>query len=224
MSITPPEETDGDGEDAETKNVRAQRQRVLDRRTALTNRISEQTRYIAFGALAFVYGVYVSESPIPVALVAHHSSMLRSAAAFAAIALVLDYLQYVAFYEVASQAKKNKAGGYRYDERSGAYAWGQALFWGKQIAVLLAIILIVVVVGSIPGSRASPPHPPPPADSGPTVNQQLESLRNEVGALNRRVEALENRGQPAARTPPRRCNPASETWNSDGSFRRSCRE
>lgn len=227
MAIDPPTPPPPQAAPDEAKEkkaaIREQRARVRDRLGTVTNRISEQTRYICFGVLALAYGIFVSDSELPMEIARRYPNALWVAAIFAVAALLFDYLQYIFYFRVAAEAQTAKQRGYRFDRTSRDFMAGDLLFWAKQVATFVAVVLILWAVSG------AATHWRPPAESKASqlsgLTAALEAQRREhltkIEAVESRLAELERSKTPSAE---RRCRVASETWRSDGSFTRRCRD
>lgn len=125
-------------------NPQAQKRRdkVIERKGTITERISETTRSIAFGTLASCYALLIAKENVSEFFVGVRSPLLL-AAIFALVAIMFDALQYVFGYVNIQQALAHPEQGYPKNwSRSG----GQACFLIKQLFAYLAGLLLVASI------------------------------------------------------------------------------
>lgn len=122
-------------------NAEEQRKNVLEEKFKVSSRISDLSRYIGFGLVAVVYTILTSDSQAIANLYGNRTTLLLAAACLGAVAIVLDYVQFLAGYFSVQEALKNEGEGYRYDDQSIAYKARNFAFWAKQVAALLGSLI-----------------------------------------------------------------------------------
>lgn len=120
-------------------------QQVLDRQHQVTDRISAQVRTLAVSFLAVVWLFLIGEDGSPVLSHPPEQSLLFGAGGTALIAMVLDFLQYVAGYQVVQHALVNpEQGEYSYNLKTFAYRAQSWLFTTKQLFLAASFGFLVV--------------------------------------------------------------------------------
>jgi hypothetical protein len=115
-----------------------------------TDRLSAQVRTLALGILALVWTfLSAAKDVIPLKL-GGSKEPLVIIGALCILALLLDLLQYVAFYisangirKVAERAKSTEA---EYDEGSPARMAQTFLFWAKQLVMIGAAVWLLALI------------------------------------------------------------------------------
>ena len=128
----------------------------IDFKTDVTSRISETSRFVGVGIVAWVFAQHASGEAFSVGYLANYGPVVRFAGVLGVLVILFDYLQYIAAYASVSAAIKNHENKYAY--RSGSFAMrAQTLFfWAKQFAaVVAALIIVVTFAGSISATPAS---------------------------------------------------------------------
>lgn len=121
-------------------------QTKLDRnrhKTDVTARISETSRFLGFGVVAWVFAQHSSSSNFSLSYVADFGVFVRIAGVLGVVAILFDYLQYLAAFAVAKKALKNESNDYAYDQTYWASRLQSFFFWGKQFSVLIASLIVV---------------------------------------------------------------------------------
>ena len=115
-----------------------------------TDRLSTQVRTLALGVLALVWTfLSAAKEVIPLKLGGSKEPLVLIGA-LCVLALLLDLLQYVAFYisanGVRKQAEKAKSDEAEYDEKSAARIAQNSLFWAKQLAMIGAAVWLLALI------------------------------------------------------------------------------
>lgn len=118
-----------------------QRKKVLEEKRHVSSRISDLSRYIGFALIAVVYAILTSDSSVIAKLYGTRSSLLLSAAAFGALAIMLDYLQFLAGYFSVQAALDNSTDDYKYNDKSFSYKTRVVAFWAKQVASIIGSLI-----------------------------------------------------------------------------------
>lgn len=125
------------------------KKRVLDDLDFATDRLSSQTRQIAFGVLAFVWALLVGEGAKGIAV---QRRILLAVAAIALGALIADFLQYLSGYCASQRARRVLSPDVvsPYNKRWLSYRLRSWFFFIKIGLVLVAaIMLIIILVGAL---------------------------------------------------------------------------
>ncbi len=140
----------------------------IDRKTEVTARISETSRFVGVGIVAWVFAQHASGEDFAVNYLANYGAIVRTAGVLGVLVIVFDYLQYIAAYFSVSAALKNQESSYAYEASSLAMRSQTFFFWAKQIAaVVAAFIIVATFAGSI--------YAPPPLDGMPEKTVQTDS-------------------------------------------------
>ena len=122
---------------------------VLSRQKEVTDRISTQVRTLAVSFLALVWLFLVpGKDGAPVTPFAVDKGLLLAAGATALLAMVLDFLQYVAGYLSVRHTLKNpvttqgQQPNYVYDYGLIRYKAQRWMFWGKQVLLAASFVCI----------------------------------------------------------------------------------
>lgn len=133
----------------------ATEQEVLARKKEISDRISTQVRTLAlsFIAVAWLFLVPTKDGP-PVLPHAPDKLFLIGAGLTALLAMVIDFLQYVAAYQAVQQALKvtrdtKKPSDFEYDYDAIAYRAQTWCFWGKQLFVAASFLFLAVAFAKI---------------------------------------------------------------------------
>ena len=116
----------------------------IDHKTDVTARISETSRFIGFGVVAWVFAQHSSSSAFSLSYVTDFGVFVRVAGVLGVASIMFDYLQYVAALVVVRKALKNESKSYAYDQTYWAARLQGFFFWSKQFSVLTASLIVVV--------------------------------------------------------------------------------
>jgi hypothetical protein len=124
-----------------------QRSKVLEEKRHVSSKISDLSRYIGFGLVAVAYAILTSDSSVIEELYGDRQFLVLLAAAFGVLAVILDYVQFLAGYLAVQAALKNEADEFRYDDASLPYKLRSGAFWGKQFASLAGALIFGAALG-----------------------------------------------------------------------------
>jgi hypothetical protein len=124
----------------ELKERRAKR---LAEKADVTARISDTTRFVAFGLLVAFYTVHAGENPFATAL-KEQGLLLFVMGVSAAFAILFDYVQYVCGRISVEAALRRPT--VDYDETSWSYRVRVDAFAGKQALVIVGSLCLVTMV------------------------------------------------------------------------------
>lgn len=206
--------TDTDTEKAEQKKS------AIQEYTVATARLSEHVRFIAFGILAIVYALYTSDSAIAGRIVEAHPIKLGVATVAALVAILLDYAQYFASVRATRNALDEEDA--TWDENSLSYRASELAFNWKQLATVAASVALLWIAISIPTLHHRSQTRSEETPSARQLRNDVDAASNRMTILEQRLRHLEGVGSRPDR--PVRCQPTSESWRSDGTFTRTCRD
>lgn len=119
-------------------------QERLEQKAAVTGRLSETTRFVGFGIIAWVFAVQSSDAAFSKSYVTQYEVWLNSAGVLALLSIVCDYFQYLCAYMSVKHALGRREKGYKYDRNHAAYLLQSICFVVKQIAVGLGAITVIL--------------------------------------------------------------------------------
>jgi hypothetical protein len=119
----------------------AKRHDILEEKRNVTGRMSETTRFVAFGLLALYYAIRTTGETFGQQLHTNHPCLVTAVGLFGAITILLDYLQYwFGSFAVNEALKRDTAD---YDEDSFWYVARKWAFTTKQLAAVLGALTLV---------------------------------------------------------------------------------
>jgi hypothetical protein len=147
--------------EAGTMTLEVPIQRVYDDLDFVTDRISAQVRTIAIGVLALAWLFLAGGKDTPSLGLQHQTKPLLGVAALAIVALLCDYLQYLAGYlatnAVRTAAERANRKTATYDYRDVRYGLRGLCFWLKQaFAAAATIWMLVMLVRALVANSTSP--------------------------------------------------------------------
>ena len=132
----------------------------IDLKTDVTARISETSRFVGVGIVAWVFAQHASGEAFAVNYLANYGPVVRFAGVLGVLVILFDYLQYIAAYASVSTALKNVENNYAYRDSSLARRAQKFFFWVKQFAAVIAAMIIVATF-ALSISSAHPPDDTP---------------------------------------------------------------
>ena len=126
----------------EEKHI-ARKQR-LEQKSAVTMRLSETTRFVAFGIIAWVFAVQSSDAEFSKSYISGYEIWVNAAGVLAIFSIASDYFQYLSAYFSVKHALTRKSEGYQYNKNHAAYLLQLTFFIIKQIAVGLGAVIVVL--------------------------------------------------------------------------------
>ena len=121
------------------------RARILAEKSNVTSKISDTTRFVAFGLLVAFYSVHSASGEGFAAGLKEHWVLLLIMGLCASMAILCDYLQY--FFGLRSVEEALKRDTVDYDDASFAYKARKATFYIKQWLVIAGAVVLVLMVG-----------------------------------------------------------------------------
>ena len=116
----------------------------LDHKIAVTARISETSRFVGFGIVAWLFAVNTSESSFAAGYVESYKFWLNVAGIAGFLTIVADYLQYLAAYFSVNRALEREHDNYKFDHKHFAYLAQRFLFWAKQAFAVVGSVLVSI--------------------------------------------------------------------------------
>lgn len=139
----------------------------IDQKKDVTTRISETSRFVGVGIVAWVFAQHASGEAFAVEYLANFGAVVRFAGVLGVLAVLFDYLQYVAAYASVCATLKNRENNYAYNDRSLAMRAQMFFFWAKQFAAVVAAMIIVL-------TSAASIFAPSPLDESPQESVRIE--------------------------------------------------
>jgi|SRR6056297_1370553 len=131
--------------DAEKKAK--QRQLRLDQKSAVTSRISETSRLVGFGIVAWVFAIHTSQTSFAVSYVSSYKLWINIAGFGGMLTIVFDYLQYLCAYSSVNHSLTRSDQDYSYNKNHAGYVFQNIFFVGKQVCAVAASLIVVVTFG-----------------------------------------------------------------------------
>ena len=125
----------------EISEARADR---LEQKSLVTTRLSETTRFVAFGIIAWVFAVQSSDAAFSTSYITTYEIWVNAAGALAIVSIASDYFQYLSAYFSVKHALTRKKEGYKYNKNHPAYFLQLLFFVTKQIAVGVGAIIVAL--------------------------------------------------------------------------------
>ncbi|WP_421982474.1 hypothetical protein [Roseibium sp.] len=118
------------------------RKKRLEQKSVVTTRLSETTRFVAFGIIAWVFAVQSSDAEFSKSYVSTYELWINAAGVLAIVAITFDYFQYLCAYFSVNHALSRKSQGYRYNRNHPAYLLQSVCFILKQVFVAFAAVIV----------------------------------------------------------------------------------
>jgi hypothetical protein len=126
--------------------VNPPREAIKQRRTDVSARVSETTRYIGFGLLATFYAIISGNDAFFVDLRSNWPLPLRLMALCGAVTILLDYLHYVFGYLTTERVLDRPDKKPLYNTAWPTYRAEIFCFWAKQVAAFAGCCLLIFLV------------------------------------------------------------------------------
>lgn len=124
----------------------ATKEKILEEKAFLGDRISTQVRTLALSILALVWLFLVGGKDAPVLPVPFDRGVLLTAGLLALLSLIVDYAQYVCGYKATHDVlRAGEAGGltdFKYDYKAIAWKGRLYCFWAKQVLMIASILVL----------------------------------------------------------------------------------
>ena len=121
-----------------------QRKAVLDEKRHVSTNISNLCRYIAFGTVAVNWALITSTAQFASSIAASAGSSLMLSATGGILAILFDYLQFLAGYFSVNKALDSTDN--TYNTALISYKLRVFFFWAKQAAAVIGILILILVV------------------------------------------------------------------------------
>ncbi|MEX0370272.1 MAG: hypothetical protein AB3N09_06540 [Tateyamaria sp.] len=121
--------------------------RRIDMEASLTSRISETSRFIGFGLVAWVFAVHTSDSQFAQSYVSRFEIFIGLSGMAGLLTIFLDYVQYLCAHRSLNIAMKNRKNRYDFDYKSTAYVFQDVTWRAKQWTAVLGSLLVAVTFG-----------------------------------------------------------------------------
>jgi hypothetical protein len=121
--------------------------RLLDEKRNVTSRISDTCRFVGFGLLAIYYSIKIGGNKLATQLQTEHRWLVFWLGLFGALAILLDYLQFVAGSLAVNKALRSA--GLEYDTDWCSYKFRQLAFNAKQFVVLAGVAVLLWLIGTL---------------------------------------------------------------------------
>lgn len=120
------------------------RQARLAQKQIVSTRLSETTRFIAFGIVAWVFAVQSSDAAFSKSYVESYELWLNFAGVLGVVTIASDYFQYLCAYWSVQNALKRSTEDYKFNKNHPAYFFQNAFFGLKQISAGLGAAIVSV--------------------------------------------------------------------------------
>lgn len=124
-----------------------ERKQRLEQKAAVTARISETSRLVGFGIVAWVFAVHTSETSFAKDYIGSFGFWVNCAGFLGMVAIIFDYLQYLCAYFSVSHALTRKDHSYQYNRNHIGYLLQNFFFFTKQVCAIVASLTVVITFG-----------------------------------------------------------------------------
>lgn len=136
--------TPENGIDQTKKSIREAR---IAHKSVVTARISETSRLVGFGIVAWVFAIHTSETKFAQNYILNYETWVNMAGFLGMLAIVSDYLQYLCAYSSVKHALKREGKNYAFDKNHFGYFLQNVFFGTKQICAVVGSLLVVTTFG-----------------------------------------------------------------------------
>ncbi|MEQ8295224.1 MAG: hypothetical protein RIB55_01935 [Nitratireductor sp.] len=126
------------------KENESRRIKRIDEKAAVTSKISDTTRFVAFGLLVIFYGIHIGDDSFATQARNEYPNLHFFMGLLSALAILLDYLQYVFGFVSVEDALKSES--QEYDSTHIAYKARDYAFKWKQYCVIGGASILVFLV------------------------------------------------------------------------------
>ncbi len=155
--------------------MKASAEKVQEDMDYASSIISSQVRLASVALLGVVWGLLIGEPSALAGAILRYRALLLSLAFLGVLALLVDFLQYVAGYITSKRlhdrmtAAGEEYGEYVYSSRGCKIR--RFMFWSKQVVVAGGLLLFLVMISLFLGSRGPEPPRTAPATQGAAASQ-----------------------------------------------------
>jgi hypothetical protein len=130
-----------------TPEKRLAREARLAQKNAVTARISETSRLVGFGIVAWVFAIHTSETKFAQVYVSNYEVWVNIAGILGMLAIVSDYLQYLCAYSSVKNSLTREDRNYSFNKNHLGYFLQGVFFGTKQVCAVLGSLLVVATFG-----------------------------------------------------------------------------
>lgn len=123
------------------------REARLAHKSVVTARISETSRLVGFGIVAWVFAIHTSETEFAKSYISSYEVWVNIAGFLGMLAIVSDYLQYLSAYSSVKHALKREDKDYAFDRNHLGYFLQSVFFGAKQVCAVVGSLLVVSTFG-----------------------------------------------------------------------------
>lgn len=116
----------------------------INQKSEVSSKISETSRFVGFGMVAWVFAQHASEAPFSLGYLQAYGPIVRIAGVLGILAIFFDYLQYIFAYFSVQKALENKTNDFAYDHSSILMKLQKTSFWAKQFSGVASALIVVV--------------------------------------------------------------------------------
>lgn len=124
-----------------------ERKQRLAQKAVVSARISETSRLVGFGIVAWVFAVHTSETSFAADYVRSFRFCINLAGILGMLAIAFDYWQYLCAYSSVQHALTREDNDYKYDESHIGYVFQNVFYVAKQVCAVLGSLAIVITFG-----------------------------------------------------------------------------
>ncbi|WP_424972989.1 hypothetical protein [Dinoroseobacter sp. S76] len=122
--------------------AKAERKARVSHKGAVTGRISETSRLVGFGIVAWVFAIHTSETPFSTTYIAQYEAWVNFAGLVGMLAIIFDYFQYLCAYFSVQNALGRKSANYQFNKKHFGYVLQEIFFWAKQICAAAGALVV----------------------------------------------------------------------------------
>ena len=123
------------------------REARIAHKSVVTARISETSRLVGFGIVAWVFAIHTSETKFAKDYISSYEIWVNIAGILGMLAIVSDYLQYLCAYSSVKHALKREEKDYAFDRSHLGYFLQGVFFGTKQVCAVVGSLLVVTTFG-----------------------------------------------------------------------------
>ena len=125
----------------------AAREARIAHKSVVTARISETSRLVGFGIVAWVFAIHTSETKFATSYISSFEIWVNIAGFLGMLAIISDYLQYLCAYSSVKHALERKEKNYAFDKQHAGYVFQGIFFGAKQVFAVVGSLLVVATFG-----------------------------------------------------------------------------
>ncbi|MFT6459912.1 hypothetical protein [Pseudophaeobacter arcticus] len=132
---------------SEAEFANSERKARVAHKVAVTSRISETSRFVGFGIVAWVFAVHTSDAVFATKYIASYELWVNVAGFLGMLAIVFDYLQYLCAYLSVKHSLTRKDNFFQFDKNHPSYLLQSVFFGAKQVCAIVSSIIISITFG-----------------------------------------------------------------------------